>query len=240
MAEAAALAAAQQALGAYSRAPEETKRKINFGIDIFQQTGSRILKVPIMLLSMAINFIILAFIFILTLRAKLKALFDAGDASQRDYMRNAFLRGLGYALLASVILFVSDLISGGYATLFMLLIYPLAGIGTLILSIIQPEFLNDITEPDPDVPGGTRSRISGFRLWSISFWSIFILGMVAAIAVGLVAARIGNKLSRSFIDLVAGIAGGGGNLSPAMTSILEPLASYATARPGSTPIAPEF
>ncbi len=233
MAEAAALSAARDLLGSYTSAPESTKQKIQFGVDALSQTGSRILKLPFILLSAAINFFILAFIFILTLRAKLKALFEAGDESQKDYMRNAFLRGLGYALIAAVVLFISDLISGGYASMFMFMIYPLAGVGTLILSIIQPSFLMDISEPNPDVPGETRGRISGFRLWSMSFWTIFILGMVAAIAVGLVAARIGNKLSRSFFDLMAGIASGGGNLSPELSGLFQ---SFMT--PSPLPVTP--
>lgn len=205
MAELAALQIGQDLLGKYNELPPETKNKIFLGVDFLNQGGSRVLKLPYMLVAAAFNFFILAVIFVLTLRAKLKALFDAGDQSQSNYMRNAFLKGLGLALVAVSIIFISDLISGGFASMFMIFIYPLAGIATLIMSFISPSFLEDIRETNED--GTIISRISGFRLWSISFWTIFALGMVAAIVVGLVLARVGNKLTRGVFDLVSSMVG---------------------------------
>lgn len=153
----------------------------------------------------AINFFILAGIFIGTLVAKLRIQYQPGE----NYVRDAFVRGIGSALIATGVFVVIDILSGGFATLVMLAVYPLAGVTMLVLSLIAPLFLNDITEIR--IVNGTEqretvSRISAFRLWSVSFWPWFIIGMLVALAFNALLSYLGTKISRVAVDILSNIA----------------------------------
>lgn len=185
---------------------ETTKTPEGNKLAFFGQKGSVGSKIPAYLLSAAINFFILGFIFVATLAAKYKALLAAGDQAYVSYMKSAFLKGLGFALIAAVTIFVIDIISGGFASLVMVPVYVLAGIATLILSLIAPPFLQDVTETRNGVQ---VSRISGYKLWSVSFWPLFVVGMLVALSLGAFASYIGNKLSTVVIDTINSITNRG-------------------------------
>jgi hypothetical protein len=198
---------AERAATFYTNLDEPTQERIATGINLFGRGISTVSTIPLMLVSLIINFILLAFIFILTLYLRNRALFQAGDVAYVNYVRNAFLQGLGWALAASVTIFVIDLISGGFASLVMIAVYILAGIGMLLLSLINPSFLNDITET-VEVNGEqvTRSRTSAYRFWTISFWPIFVIGMLAALGLGAATTYVSNKFSKNVLDLLASVA----------------------------------
>lgn len=204
---------AGKAANLYNQADEPTKTRIATSVGAGTLGIGAVAGLPRTLILAAINFFILSAIFIGTLFARYRALFRAGDASYENYTRNAFLRGMGLALAAAVIFAITDFLSGGTASLVMLLVYPLAGIGMLILSLIAPSFLNDITEPDPNNPDATRSRISAFRLWSVAFWPIFIIGMLVSLLIGGLVAYLGTKISRLVLDMLGKLAGSTGGQS---------------------------
>lgn len=173
---------------------------------LFGQKGLTASRIPMYLLSAVINFFILTFIFVATLYTKLKALYQAGDQGQVSYTKNAFLRGIGLALIAAVIIFIIDIISGGFASLLMIPVYVFAGIATLVLSLIAPTFLQDVTETKNGIE---VSHISGYKLWSVSFWPIFTVGMLIALALGAFSTYIGNKLSGIILNTINSITNKG-------------------------------
>lgn len=151
-------------------------------------------KIGIQILSAAINFFILSCIFILTLRARLKNLYLEGDKEQVSYNMNAFIWGIIYALIAAVAIFVIDIISGNFATLMMIPVYLLSGLSMLILSLIAPSFLSDV---------------SAYKLWSISFWPIFIVGMLIALTLGAFTSYLGARFSKFLLTTVSRIVSTG-------------------------------
>jgi hypothetical protein len=173
------------------------KSRMDKEVDLLGQ--NRLWKFSTSLLIAAINFFILAGIFIGTLIMKLRAQYLSGDEEQVDYVKNAFLRGLMLSLIATVSFFVVDFISGGFASLLIMAIYPLAGISMLVFSLMKPSYLFDITE-------GDMSRISAYKLWSISFWPLFIVGMIVALSLGALTTYIGSKISRIILDTLVSIS----------------------------------
>ena len=160
----------------------------------------------------AINFFILSVIFVTLLLSKLRTLYEAGDEARENYIKESLIKGVGLALVAAGVFAVVDFISGGVATLIMFIIYPLAGISMLILSLIAPVFMNDITEEIPNLGSGSPnagemiSRISSYRLWSVSFWPIFIIGMLISLALGALISYLGVKISRLALDMITNLA----------------------------------
>lgn len=197
----------------YNQSDESTKDRVATGVGLGTLGLSNIASFPRTLIFAAINFFILSVIFVSTLMAKLRALYRAGDQTQENYVRNAFIRGLGFALIATVIFAVVDFLSGGVATVVMFILYPLAGVAMLVLSLIAPSFLNDITEqrdlPEGapvDTPRETVSRISAYRLWSVVFWPLFIIAMIVSLAMGALISYLGVRISRLALDMLAGLA----------------------------------
>lgn len=206
------LQAGQQVVGKaadfYNQADEATKAKIAKGAQLAQVGGQYASGIGRALIFAAINFFILAVIFVSTLIAKNKALFRAGDKAQENYIKNSFLKGLGLALVAAAVFFFVDIFSGGIATIVMFIIYPLAGIATLVLSLIAPSFLIDISETKADVK---VTRISGYRLWSVAFWILFVIGMIVALAIGGLLTYIGTRFTRVALDALGKVAGTNGS-----------------------------
>lgn len=191
----------------YNQADEATKDKVATGVGLGALGLSNIGGLPRILIFAAINFFILSVIFVSTLLAKLRALYRTGDETQENYTRNAFLRGIGFAFIATAIFAVVDFLSGGVATMVMFILYPLVGVSMLVLSLIAPTFLNDITETPGTTPTTeTISRISAYRLWSVVFWPLFIIAMLVSLAMGALISYVGVKISRLVLDMLAGLA----------------------------------
>ena len=67
--------------------------------------------------------------------------------------------------------------------------------------MIAPSFMNDIHE---EKDGVQVSRISAYRLWSVSVWTIFILGMALSLILAGVAAYIGTNIVKVVGDVASG------------------------------------
>lgn len=152
--------------------------------------------IPSMILSAVINFVILAIIFVLTLWFRNRALYDVGFRDE-DYARDAFVTGIALALAASAILLLVDIITGGLGSVMMVGVYALTVVAALILYIASPKALRD-----------TPDDISLYRLWSVSFWIIFIVGMVVAISLSLFTSYLSKKFTALVLELVDNIAYG--------------------------------
>lgn len=208
------------AADAYVKADEGTKTAIVSGLNVAGRSIVGAANIPFFLISAFINFLILGFIFVLTLYYRGRGQFEAGNARAANYVRDAFLKGLGLALAAAATIFIVDFISGGFASLVMFAVYPLAGIGMLILSIIKPAFLNDITG---EVDGVPVARGSAFRYFSVVFWPLFILGMIVALAFAALTTYLGIKFSKGAIDLLANAVSGdrGAGISSTLSKLLK-------------------
>lgn len=163
----------------------------------------------------AINFFILAGIFIGTLLAKFKIQYDLGDLSQTNYMKNAFIQGLGLAITASAVFAVIDILSGGFAVFVMFAIYPLVAVTMLVLSLIAPSFMNDISNTE-----NTAIRISAFRLWSYAFWPWFVIGMLLSLVLNAIISYLGEKISRIALDMLTNISNTSTNGSINLRSLI--------------------
>lgn len=196
---------AERAATIYTGLEEPQKQRVATGVNLLGRGLTTVSTIPFMIVSAIANFFILAFIFILTLFLRNRALFQAGDERRANYVRDSLLLGAGLALGATAVIFVIDLLSGGFASLVMIGVYIIAGVGTLILSLIRPSFLNDITETT-EVNGEqtTVGRTSAYRNWSIAFWPTFAIGMLAALALGAATTYVSNKFSKNILDLLAG------------------------------------
>lgn len=199
---------AEKVATVYTNLPEPTKAKVATGVNLFGKGLGTISSLPFMIVTAIANFLILSFIFILTLFFRNRALFRTGDIRYANYVRDALLQGFGWALVATATIFVIDLITGGFASIAMVGVYILAGVAMLILSLIKPPFLNDINETVTGPDGNTVvvSRGSAYRYWSVSFWPLFIVGMLTALALGALTVYISNKFSKNVLDLLAMVA----------------------------------
>ena len=140
----------------------------------------------------AINFFILSVIFVYTYMRKI------GYTSIKD----ALLKGIGFALIATGLFMIVDILSGGIAIMMMFLLYPLIGITMIVLSLISPVFLRDISENED----GEKTQISLFQLWSVSFWSIFLIGMLISLGLGALISYIGSRVSKIAMEMITTIA----------------------------------
>lgn len=170
--------------------------------------------IPMMALSAAINFIILSIIFGFLIYFREKAQYESGDISKKSYTSHAIWKGLLLGLLAAGIIFITDLMTGGFMTLVMFIVYPAALIGMLLLSIWNPAALNDI-----NILGG-KSRTSAFKYFSISFWACFAVGFVVAISLGLFSAYLGYKLSDVILNAMSNLMNGNSSLEGIFQGIL--------------------
>jgi len=143
------------------------------------------------LLFAAFNFFILTVIFVSTLMSKLHSLSKERGDTRRLYIVDAFIKGVSLALIATGVFAVIDFISGGIATLIMFVVYPLTGVSMLILSLINPPFLRD-----------TTAKTSSYMLWSVSFWPIFIIGMIMSLAFGALISYLGTKMSHLAMSMI--------------------------------------
>lgn len=198
---------AERAANIYTGLEEPQKQRVATSINLLGRGLGTISTIPFMIVSAIINFFILAFIFVITLFLRNRALFQAGNKDRMNFIRDSILMGIGLALAAIAVIFVVDLISGGFASIVMVGVYVLSGVGALILSLIRPSFLNDIiktvdVDGTPTITMGTN-RISAYRIWSIVFWPLFIIGMLASLALGAATTYVSNKFSKNILDLLA-------------------------------------
>lgn len=150
---------------------------------------TRIYGVIWMVISAVVNFIILSFIFISTMYVRMIQLKE--DISMID----VFARGIFLALSATMILFIVDITSGGFGTLIMIIVYPIAFVVSIIMSLLAPTIIYD-----------RDTYISSYRIWTISFWSIFIVGMIVALSLGIFLSYIGTKFSTVLMGLLDDMA----------------------------------
>jgi len=180
----------------WSAMPESTKMGIGAGLEFTGGTLKRFFGLPLTIVMSIVNFVVLSIIFIWTMYLKL------------GNIREAFLKGIGFALAATFIFAVTNFLSGGFAAIILLFVYPLAAFGMWILSLIAPSFMDDIHE---EKDGVQVSRISAYRLWSISFWTIFILGMILSLILAGVSAYIGTSIAKRIGDVASGFLTMGSN-----------------------------
>lgn len=166
--------------------------------------------IPMMAISAAINFIILSIIFGLLIYFREKAQYESGDTSKKSYTTHAIYKGILLGLLAAGIIFITDLMTGGFMTLVMFIVYPITLIGMLLLSIWNPEALHDIS----------GSRTSAFKYFSISFWACFAVGFIVAISLGLFATYLGYKLSDVILNALSNVMNGNSSLENIFQRIL--------------------
>lgn len=145
---------------------------------------SQVYGISIMILSCAINFIILTLIFTITMYFRQR---KRGTLSLMEILLQGILQGL----VASILILVIDVTTGGFASLLMFAVYPIVFVVCIILAIISPLFLQD----DP-------GRISGYRIWMVSFWPIFIVGMIVALSLGAFVTYMGVKFSGIIMNLL--------------------------------------
>lgn len=180
---------ATEAAKMWSTMPDNIKQGIGAGLEFTGGTLKRFVGLPITIVMSVINLIVLSIIFVWTMYLKL------------GNMRDAFLKGIGFALAATVIFAITNFLSGGFAAIILFFVYPLAAFGMWILSLIAPSFMDDIHE---EKNGVEVSRISAYRLWSISFWTIFILGMILSLILAGVASYIGANVVKVVGDVASG------------------------------------
>jgi len=135
------------------------------------------------LIGSIVNFFILSAIFITTLIVRDKDIYKA------------FLYGIGLSLIAVSIYAACDYLSGGIATIIMFVVYPLVLIGSLIIYLISPTFLYD-----------KINGISGYRIWSIIFWPIFILAMFISLILGMAVTYLSKKMSDIILNVISLVA----------------------------------
>ena len=182
---------ASSAGAVYERLGTKGQTGLAAGISALGLGANAIVTLPVIIIGTIINFVIMAVIFVFTLYAKYRAQVERGVREMENPFSQALLRGLGLALAASVVLFIANLVTGGLASIVMIGVYIIAGIGYGILSLANFEFMNDVppTEDDEE-PGYT----SAFRKWSITFWVTFLVGMFIAVGATLAMGVLGTKL----------------------------------------------
>lgn len=120
----------------------------------------------------AINFMVLTAIFISTLVYKI------------GYSYEVLFQGINLALLATFIYVVVDMISDGFASMMLIGVYPLSILSMMVLSLVNPVCIHDLDD-----------RTSTYRLWSISFWIWFLIGMVVAVSFKILLIYMSRRIS---------------------------------------------
>lgn len=185
-----ASSAAKGAGKAYSSLDEKTKTGLWSGVAGLGFAHNAIVSLPIAILATVLNVIVLNVIFTLTMYRK----YSAQNRDKPFY--KALTRGMGLATVAGVLLFGASILTGGLASLAMLAVYPLAGLATGLGSLVDIEALHDI-KATQDKDG----YISGFARWSVSFWPIFIIAMIASILITLGVGAAGTVALKKLTDV---------------------------------------
>lgn len=144
-----------------------------------------------LLLYAAANFMVLSAIFIWTLMYRI------------GYSYEVVFQAINLALLATAIYVLVDVVSDGFASMMLIGIYPLAAISMTVLSLVNPASIHDMDD-----------RTSAYRLWSISFWIWFLVGMVVAVSFKILLVYMSKRISsitRSIISDIGNMASNDGS-----------------------------
>jgi len=149
----------------------------------------------------AINFFLLFGIFTILIYTK-----NSHSKDQSDILALSFLKGFGFAILASFLLWIVDWFSGGIATKVVFFVYPLVILSTIILSLWNPKFLCDIDD---------NQNTSLYRYWSLSFWIFYSFILLFAIGCYIFISILGRKISNVATEMISRIT-----TSPSFSKLL--------------------
>jgi hypothetical protein len=111
--------------------------------------------------------------------------------ARRMSLSLAFQKGILLALIATIVIVIVDIISGGLSMMVILPIYGFSVMMAMVLYLVQPKF---IMRED--------GSVSGFDLMNVAFWPVFVIGMMIALILGISLTYIGSRFSKSVLELI--------------------------------------
>lgn len=184
----------------YLLLPEKAKKGLSAGVNVLGIGLNTFAALPIIIIACIVNMIILSVVFTITLYRRQKAQILAGQLTLENPLTDSLWKGLGLAFISTFILFIVSVLTGGLAVLMMIAVWIFAIIGVTLLSMTNIEFLNDVT------PRDGKSYTSGFKSFSIAFWTTFLAGMLISIGITIAIGVLGTKLTKVAADIAAPIA----------------------------------